>query len=200
MKVHVFIDSCAWNFLFRHDVDLRSELPSSKYQILLTTEAQIEVDAIPEIGVDGEGKRELKRYIAASVEQAEIEITGTFGFASVEPDGSLSKVQTYVGFNQGTFQSDEERAYYSSPKAKKFLTGKKEKKSGLRGNHADASMAVHAPHAIILTDENPSRSGPLKLANEEGGNVVYLSAQLAPSGMSLGEFLNSRFQWNLSQN
>lgn len=191
MTVHIYIDSCAWNFLFRFDVDLRSELPPDKYQLHMTREVEIEVEAIPETGKHGADNRPLKQYIAASIARSEVATVGTFGFRTYELDGTPSKVQVNVGFGQGTFQSDQERAYYSSPEIKAQILGKPKKGSGLSANEADASLAVHANNAIVLTDESPSNPGPLKLAASKGAKIAYLSAQFESSGLSLGVFVAS---------
>jgi hypothetical protein len=191
MTVHVYIDSCAWNFLFRAGVDLKSELPPELYKLHLTRQIEIELAAIPCIGKDGKDNRDLKRYIATNTAQGEVTTTGTFGFQTLEPDGTPSKVQTYVGFGQGTFQSDQESAYYASQEVRAQIIGKRATGSGLSVNQGDASLAVHATSSVVLTDESPAKTGPLKLAASKGGKIVYLSAQFEPSGLSLGAYLAS---------
>ncbi|MDD2892854.1 MAG: hypothetical protein PHF20_02890 [Halothiobacillaceae bacterium] len=189
--MQIYIDSCAWNFLFRFGIDLWSELPPDRYQLHMTREVEIEVEAIPETGKDGADNRPLKQYIAASIARSKVSTTGTFGFQTYELDGTPSKVQVNVGFGQGTFQSDQERAYYASPEIKAQILGKPKRGSGLSANQADASLAVHANNAIILTDESPDKAGPLKLAYGKGAKIVYLNAQFASSGLSLGAFVAS---------
>ena len=191
MTVHVYIDSCALNFLFLAQVEIKRELPPELYALHMIREVEIELAAIPDIGKDGKDNRDLKRYIAMSTVQGEVTTTGTFGFLTLEPDGTPSKVQTYVGFGQGTFQSDQERAYYASPEVKAQILGKRTTGSGLSANQADASLAVHATGAVVLTDESPTKAGPLKLAATKGAKIVYLSAQVAPSDLGLGGFLAS---------
>ena len=112
-------------------------------------------------------------------------------FRHIEQDGTPSKAQVNVGFGQGSFQSDQERAYYASPEIKARILGKAKKGSGLSANQADASLAVFADNAIILTDERPDKSGPLKLASSKGAKIVYLSAEFESSGLSLGAFVAS---------
>ncbi len=103
MAVHVYIDSCAWNFLFHARIDLKRELPPDLYQLHLTREVEIELAAIPCIGKDGEDKQELKLYIAANIAESDVTTTGIFGFITLGPDGTPMKAQTYGGFGQGTF-------------------------------------------------------------------------------------------------
>ena len=95
----------------------------------------------------------------------------------------------HCGFGQGTFQSKEDQEYYSSPKIKAQLVGKSKRKNGLSANQADASLAVRSFRAIVLTNEDPKKSGPLKLATEKGGKVVYLKTQVESSGLTIGQYL-----------
>lgn len=157
----------------------------------MTREVEIEIEAIPETGKDGADNRPLKQYIAANIARSKVATTGTFGFRTYELDGTPSKAQVNVGFGQGTFQSDEERTYYALPEIKAQILGKPKKGSGLSANQADASLAVHANNAIILTDESPDKPGPLKLAASKGAKIVYLSARFASTGLSLGAFVAS---------
>lgn len=191
MFVKIYVDSCAWNFLFNKKIDLKLELPPDRYKLYITHEVEIELSKIPDIGKDGSDKRKLKHYITESIKQSHITTTGTFGFATLEPDGTLTEVQTYAGFNQGTFQSKQEHDYYNSPEVKKLISSKPTVGSGLSANQADASLAVHANTAIVLTDERVNKPGPLKLAANKGAKIVYLSDQVVPSGLSLGDYIAS---------
>lgn len=191
MTVHIYIDSCAWNFLFRARVDLKSELPPELYKLHITREVEVELAAIPDIRKDESDNRELKHYITTNLMRGNVTTTGTFGFQTYEPDGSPSEVQTNVGFGQGTFQSEQERDYYAALEVRKQILGKRTMGSGLSANQADASLAVHASSAVVLTDEKPGKAGPLKLAASKGAKIVYLSAQVVPSGIGLGAFLAS---------
>ena len=141
-KIHVYIDSCAWNYLFRNQLDLAQELPGDRYSLCVTREVEIEIDAIPATGKDGIDKRALKQFIADAIETNSIQTTSVFGFASVEPDGSLSKIQVFGGFDQSTFQSTADREWYESEAVTKLLDGKKLSGSGLGKAQADASLAV----------------------------------------------------------
>ena len=190
MKAVVFIDSCAWNSLFKNRVDLADAFPDGEYTLALTREVEIEIAAIPDTGKDGTDKRELKAYIRRSIERHRVRTTSVFGFATYEPDGSLSKVQVYGGFGQGTWQSDADRRWYGSSEVKGLLHGKGKRKSGLSDNQADASLAVRSFESIVLTDEIKTKNGPLRLAAEQGGRVIYL-ADVEQSGLSLKDFIRS---------
>ncbi len=174
MTIAVYIDSCAWNYLYEHCIDLSVHPPSSRYSIYITREVEIELDAIPEIGCDGSNKTALKNYILHSINQHPVRTSYIFGFASVEPDGSLSPMQVYGGFGEGVFQSPDERDFYAKQEIKEQLIHGKKMNSGLGKNEADASLAAKSLSFIVLTNEKTSKNGPLKLASEIDGKVVYL--------------------------
>lgn len=189
-KTSIYIDSRAWNYLFRKNIDLAVELPHQEFDILITREVEIEIESIPGIGKGGIDKFPLKDYIEKCIEGNHVRTTSVFGFASVEPDGSLSKVQVYGGFDVGTFKSAEDREWYASDAVKQhFPSGKKKKNSGLGGNQADASLAVRSNGSIVLTDEKKGKPGLLRMAAENGGRVVFLSDEFEPSGLSLGDYV-----------
>lgn len=185
MTIPIYIDSCAWNYLHDRNIDLLTELPPEKYKIYLTREVEIELNAIP----NDSKKLSLKEYIYSNIEKCAVMTTSVFGFQTFDIDGLPSKVQVYAGFGQGTFQSSEERVFYASPEINLYLFEKSKKKTGLGSNEADASLAVHSFKAIVLTDESPKKTGPLKFAAENGGRIVYLSAELDFSGLVLGEYM-----------
>jgi hypothetical protein len=67
--------------------------------VYLTREVEIEISCIPDIGQTGNAdKRALKAYIADAIATNRVRTSGVFGFASHDPDGSVSKVQVYGGF------------------------------------------------------------------------------------------------------
>lgn len=191
MTTAVYIDSCAWNYLYEKSVDLAKELPRSYFTIHITREVEIELGAIPGVGGDGAEKGLLKAYIKQSLNSASVETSYVFGFQSLEPDGTPSPVQVYGGFNFGILQSEEERNFYAKPEIEKQLRAGKKTKSGLGKNQADASLAAKSLTAIVLTNERMNKPGPLKLATELGGKVVYLQDQIEPSGLSIGDYLLS---------
>lgn len=196
--IPVYIDSCAWNYLFDRKLDLLAELPASEFSLHITREVQIEIAAIPEIGIDGSEKRPLIDYIRKSLDRAAAFKTGTFGFRTCNADGIPSTVQVYDGFNHGKlhrggFQSNEQRAYYASAAVRGHLTGPARKRTGLGRNLADASLAVHAEHAIILTAELSTKPGPLRDASVAGKKVVYLCPQVESSGLTIGAYIRSKY-------
>lgn len=95
-KIAVTLDNNVWNFLFRRNVDLSSELPPECFVIFITREVEIETLAIP----DEESKRELKEYIARAIASSKIETSWIFGFAHEGPGP-----QRHGGFDVGVWQS-----------------------------------------------------------------------------------------------
>ena len=189
MRLSVSIDCCSWNYLFEHQIDLSTSLPKERFALTMTREVEIEIAVIPDTGKDGSDKRPLKAYIAKSIASNQIQTTSVFGFASLEPDGSLSPVQIYGGFDQGTWQSDADRNWYASKEIQGQLAVKNIRPSGLTGNQADAAVAVRSFDSIVLTNECKTKNGPIKLAAEQKGKVVYLS-DLELSCTSLADFIS----------
>lgn len=198
MNIAVYIDSCAWNYLFDHSIDLEVELPRDLFSVYVTREVEIELEAIPDVGSDGTDKSALKRYINQNIDQKPVTTSYVFGFQTLEPDGTPSPVQVYGGFDVGTWQSEEEQDFYSKPEISSQLQGMKRTKSGLGKNQADASLGAKSLSSIVLTNERMDKVGPLKVAADLGGKVVYLSAQVKPSGLTIGNYLLSLGAANLS--
>lgn len=190
MAYSVYIDSCAWNYLFDNCINLAVELPCKEFTIIQERHVEIEIESMPDVGKDGKDKRPLKNYIRNSIAANRIKTSSTFGFAIHEPDGSLSKIQTYGGFGQGTFQSVKDREWYASDAVKNYFpAGTKIKGSGLGKNQADTAVAARAFDSVLLTDERKTKNGPIRIAAEKGGRVVYLSEDVATSGLSLSDYL-----------
>jgi hypothetical protein len=186
MKTNVCVDSCAWNYLFEHQINLAETFPRNDYTLSVTKEVEIEILAIP----DKADKQALKAYIAESIATYTVRTTSIFGFAIYEADGNLSKAQVYGNFSSGTFQSANDRLWYNSNEVKNFLVGKTKKKSGLANNQADASIAVRSFKSVVLTNEGRNKKGPLYLAPKQGGRIVYL-AEIEKSGLSLKDYVAS---------
>jgi hypothetical protein len=199
VNIAVYIDSCAWNYLFDNSVDLEVELPCDRFSIYVTREVEIELEAIPDVGSDGTDKSALKRYINQNIGQKPVTTIYVFGFQTLEPDGTPSPVQVYGGFDVGTWQSEQEQDFYSKPKITQQLQSTKRTKSGLGKNQADASLGAKSLSSIVLTNERIDKAGPLKVAADLGGRVVYLSAQVKPSGLTIGDYLLSLGATNLPQ-
>jgi hypothetical protein len=161
--IAVFIDGSAWNVLFKQDIDLNLELPSSEFALYITREVEIELLAIPDIGKDGTRKVELKRYITEAVGRGGVKTIGHFGFAEAGP--------TSMPFDQGTFPSDDEQRRHEEFKG--HFLHRSIRPTGLGKNQADASLATRAFDSIILTNDNDG--GPIAEAARLGGKVVSLA-------------------------
>ena len=64
----------------------------------------------------------------------------------------------------------------------------REKGSELTDNEADAAVAVQSFSSVVLTCEKPNTNGPLRVAAELGGKVLYLR-NFDQSGLSLQEYI-----------
>jgi hypothetical protein len=93
-----------------------------------------------------------------------VQTTPTFGFASVEEDGTPSAVQVYGGFDLGTWQSNEDLSWLSQEEVLRMLPKSVDRKKPLGKSQADASMAVRAFDAVVLTAESRTKKGPMQLA------------------------------------
>ncbi len=176
--ISVVIDSNAWNYLFEKGIDLFSELPPDKFLLFIPREIEIEIEAIP----NNESKRELIAYIRQSVADCDVKTTHVFGFFTQN-----TKVQIYGGFGFGTFQSATELEFYDLIRDQ-YIIGKACRNSGLGTNVADAAVAAKSFYSIVLTNENPNKSGPLRVAFDRGGNVLYLT-KLDNSNLFLKDFI-----------
>jgi hypothetical protein len=184
MAISVQIDSNAWNFLFEHAVDLNRALPPEEFKHFITREVEIEILAIPDDGKDGD-KRPLKQYIGNGIARNDISTTMLFGFAEANPvDGPA----TYGGFNQGTFQSEQECVWRNQEKIQGYVLGKPKKGSGLNGNQADAAVAAASFHTVVLTCDK--KAGPILEAKKQGGKVIFLTDALLEAN-SLSQIVRS---------
>ena len=176
MKISVLIDNNAWNFFFARNFNFHQELPPEEFSIFINREVEIEIAAIPDEGKDGVDKRALKKYIHESVLGNRIATAAIFGFAEANPPEGPG---TYVGFGQGTFQSNKEKDWYGEEKIKSYIIGKPKRNSGLTHNQADAAVAIASFGSVVLTCDK--KTGPIGYAKESGGAVVFLSDELLAS-------------------
>ncbi|CAM3291601.1 hypothetical protein ASTA108788_13185 [Asticcacaulis taihuensis] len=189
MKQAVCIDCCAWNYFFDRGLDLSVELPKERFSIFMPREVEIEIAAIPDTSKNGTDNIPLKAYIYKTIHANQIQTTSVFGFATLEPDGTPSSVQTYGGFGQGTFQSDKGRGWYASQDVQSMLNGNSKRPTGLTRNQADAAVASHSFYSIVLTAEDRDKKGPIKLAANKNGKIIYLKV-FGDSGLSLKNYIS----------
>lgn len=184
MTTPLFIDSCAWNYLFDSQVVMEEVFPPQEFSLFITREVQIELLEIRDDGSDGFDKRPLKRFIEETIARYAVRTTGFFGFRTP------SKHQVNVGFGQGGFRPQADRDWYGTPEVQAHVIGKPTRNSTLSHNQADASLAVRSFNAIVLTNEKKTKPGPIRLAKEQGGYVLYLR-DLPASGLTLKEFVQA---------
>lgn len=187
MTISVTIDSNAWDYLFEAKICLVDELPPDHFSLFITREVEIEIEGIPDTGKDNSDKRALKEYIRQSIQSRNITTTAVFGFAEANTPGEPARV---AGFNQGTWESTQERDWRNREASKNFLSSKAQRPTRLAKNEADVSVAVSALSSIVITaDKKP---GPISDAAANGGKVIYVH-ELQASGLSLREFIAKRF-------
>lgn len=183
-QVAVYIDSCAWNALFRSNADLSQALPRSRYRLCITREVEIELQRLRERG----HSPDLVRYINEAITANAVETTSVFGFAVHNPDGSLSQYQPYGGFDVGTWQSEADRRLLDALGMASPDVRHTTRKEPLGRNRGDASIALRSFDSVVLTNEARKKKGPLKKAAAMGGNIIYLH-EVESSGMSLDLFI-----------
>jgi hypothetical protein len=182
-RIAVTLDNNVWDFLFLRELDLASELPLDQFAIFITREVEIETSAIPA----DPSKTALKDYIARTRLNCDIRTTSVFGFAAAGPGP-----QRLGGFGQGTWQSRTEGEFYSAIRDQ-YLIGKPEKNSQLMDNEADAAVAAKSFSSIVLTCELPKKTGPLRFAAENGGQILYLM-DFDPSKLTLKGYIEAFYQ------
>jgi hypothetical protein len=88
----VYLDNNVWDFLFERQIDLSSELPSDRFCLAITREAEFEIPTIPD------HKDELKAYISRTIDRCGVRTDYLFGFRC---ESLSADQQRYGGFNIG---------------------------------------------------------------------------------------------------
>jgi len=175
-KQSLFIDSCAWNIFYSHNIDLSEEFPYDQYDLAMTKEVySFEIASVPD--------ELLKNYIQIQIDKAQIREDSFFGFSRYnEPADHKSRAG---GFNEGRWMTYEEAII-----VRKFEQPKNSQRpTGLYKNEADASLAIRAlTGSIVLTAENLGKNGPLKKAIEEKGSIINIR-EFNPAKESLRTFV-----------
>ncbi len=176
--INVYIDNNIWDFLLARRIDLAVALPSDKFCLYLTREAEFEVRAIPTVL---RGKAELKAFIEETIAKCGIRTDTLFGFNddSLPPDE-----QRVGGFDEGRWASSEEMDFMVQQRP--ALKTAKKRPTKLHPGEADISLAARAFHSVVLSlDDKP---GPLRDASGQGGKVVFLT-RFDDTGLSLSDFI-----------
>ena len=122
MSTCVYVDNNVWDFLFKQQIDLSAELPSSEFTICITREAEFEISTMPE---------DLRLYVARYIKFSQVETMSYFGFGNDSrhsPDE-----QRYSGWNEGRWATEKELQFI-----------KKQKKTVI------AAISVRAPQSTGL--------------------------------------------------
>jgi len=167
-RIAVSVDSCAWNFLMDHHIDLRVVLPITKFALYIPQEVEIELKAMsakPE-------KLALAAYIRKAMERSSIDTSSTFGFYQAG-----LRNQRVSGFGQGTWASSEEQEIRAALAVAHPHKGVRKPTTDLWPDEADRALAVSAFSSVVLTAENPTNNHPIQWAAANGGKVVSLYEQ-----------------------
>lgn len=157
MAISVFIDSNAWDHLFKREVDLAVDVSVQDFVFSMTREAEFEVRAMPDV---------LKAYVSKWVQNGRVGTDTYFGFAEMG-SGVDSRVG---GFGCGRFIAPSESAILS---AEQGVVKATLRPTGLYKNEADVSLAARSVHSVILTSDAKKVLG--RVVSKYGGVVVNLA-------------------------
>lgn len=177
-RISVMIDSNVWNQFYELGIELIAELPASRFALFVPREIEIELAAIP----DKPEKAALKGYVRQQMQAAGVTVTAIFGFATI------SGPQRRGGFGFGTFQSEDQRAYYAAIRDR-FLIGKPSRGSQLSHNEGDAALGAASLTSVVLT-RDMRKAGPLREAIKHGGKIVDMSVYDA-TGPALADLIEA---------
>jgi hypothetical protein len=176
MPITVFLDNNMWDFLLKEKIDLSKELPADEFSLCITREGEIEMlPPMPD---------EKREFANAVIVERSISVDSYFGFAEAGFTGDAR----VTGFNQGRFASREEIAFRDNQKHR--IKKNARPRQRLDKNEGDVALGARSMHWLVLTNENPAKSGPLKTAKECGGKVIFLREILA-SGMSWADYIRA---------
>lgn len=186
--VRVFIDSCVWNFLFDRGIDLAQELPSGEFRLFIVCEGEFEIEPLES------KKAGLARFVRQTIERAKIRTWRDFGFF----DHRHSKEDQRAGgygergdSSVGGFWVEADEAQFKKQLLGRYPQCRKKTVTRLYPNEADIALAVRSLHSVVLTLDR--KQGPLRLASERGGKVVYLN-DFNPAVSSLAELVKGAWQ------
>lgn len=182
MTIGVYIDNNVWDFLLKHQLDLRVELPKPEFSLGITREAEFEIKSLEHL------KPELWAYIKQVMSECNVVTDQIFGFA----DPSLPTDEQRVGgWDFGRFGSEEEAKLRTALHQRRSERVRKlNPKTRLFKDEADLSLASLSCHSVVLTLDE--KAGSLRDAQELGGKVVMLSA-FDPHSQKLSDVVRKAF-------
>lgn len=186
MPQSIFIDNNIWDFLFARNLDLSVELPSSRYSIGITREAEFEIPPIKE------RNPELELFIEQQRAKCKVVVDTYFGF---EESTIPSDEQRVAGFGHGRWASQKETEFIAAQNRKMANRNRrKNEKTKLHKEEADVALAARSFDSIVLSLD--AKEGPILDARRSGGQVVFLT-NFDARGKSLKQFIDDELQ-NLS--
>ena len=177
-RIAVTIDSNVWDLFHKLGVELSVELPANRFVLGIPRQIEIELAAIP----DRPDKLALKTYVSRQMREADIHVSALFGFAEAAGDPAR-----HGGFGFGTFQSDDERAYYTAI-SPQHLINKPPTGSRLTKNEGDAALGAASLGSVVLTCD-VKKPGPIREAVCNHGGKVLDMRQYHVSGLSLATLI-----------
>jgi hypothetical protein len=176
--IRVFIDNNVWDIFYKYNLDLCTELPASKYALLITREAEFEFEGMPS---------EKKTYVNEQILKRKVKTDRIFGFynpAYPPNEQRFGGFGTYSDNNVGgRFIRDDEAKIL---KEERKAIGKK-KKSGLYNNEADVAIASRSLHSVVLTCDNKK---VLKRAKKRTGSLI-LNLSNYDNTISISELIDN---------
>jgi hypothetical protein len=171
--IKVYIDNMVWDLLFefREQLDLAVELSPAEFELLITREVELEMQAIPA------HKADLKAFMETTIARCGVHTHAFFGF--FDPNFPPHE-QRVVGFDEGRWQTEQEKDFFDTHKHHLKPT---KRPTGLFGNEADLSQGMRAHDSVIVTRD--ISAGPLKEAANQGAKIVFLPEDFDPRKTSL---------------
>lgn len=180
LPIGVFIDNNIWDFLFKHQLDLSTQLPKPEFALCITSEAEFELRVL-------EGRKpELWSFIKQAQRGACVDTDTLFGF---DDPARAPHEQRVGGFDVARFVSNEESKFLAEQRQLQTVRRSKlNEKTRLYKDEADISLASRSFHAVVLTLD--AKAGPLRDAYNQGGMVLFL-AEFDPQTQKLSDVVRA---------
>ena len=169
----IFVDSCAFDELFKHRIEPK-DIDPAEFQLFVTGEVLKELGDIPE-RLEEPGK---KAFIDRISKSGEIPERGYFGFGS-----------NSYGFGRGILADLSQIEYLESTKDQLG----KERPSGNPKNFTDRQLLSHAIVFAVLTNEPTLGNRILMDKAVERGATVIRMRDFDPGAETFAEFLRRHF-------
>ncbi|KRW68746.1 hypothetical protein [Stutzerimonas nitrititolerans] len=182
----IYIDSCAINILFKHQVNLAVEFPEEIYEIVITKGVRQEIYDIPE-------DKSVKAYALSLIGEQYINEASFFGFGDIE--NSENNLRYIGGFDAGSFATDEQLKFLEE--TQKNLGPPR--RSKLRKNETDRDLLALGLGSIVITAENKV-GGALKTEAEKCGTIIINIAKWPHDEISLNDYVELETKQSIAAN